>query len=438
MPHTSHTWKQGPNLSPQRIGFISTRFSGTDGVSLESAKWAQVLREDGHQCFWFSGRQGPVEGESFCVPEAFFGHSENVWINERIWGRTTRSPLVSRRIQELAWYLKSKMYEFIQRFDLTLLIFENVQAIPMHIPLGVACSELIVETHIPAIGHHHDFYWERTRFSVSAATDILDRAFPPRDHDLHHVVINHSAQESLAHRKGIASHLIPNVLDFDAPPPVVDDYTADFRQEVGLAPDDIIILQPTRVVPRKGIEHAIQLVRLLDNPKCKLLITHEAGDEGLEYAQSLVKYAEQSGVDLRFIAARVGETRRLGDQGRKIYSLWDIYPSASLVTYPSTYEGFGNALLEAIYFKIPLVVHRYAIYARDIEPKGFKVPVFENFITAQVVSEVRRLLEDSAYRKAIVEHNFQTAKRFYSYTELRRHLRYVIGQIAYEKIEHSL
>ena len=40
------------------------------------------------------------------------------------------------------------------------------------------------------------------------------------------------------------------------------------------------------------------------------------------------------------------------------------------MTYPSTYEGFGNALLEAIYFRVPVVINRYSIYVQDIEPKG--------------------------------------------------------------------
>jgi hypothetical protein len=34
-----------------RIGFVGTRFSGTDGVSLETQKWASVLEAQGHACF---------------------------------------------------------------------------------------------------------------------------------------------------------------------------------------------------------------------------------------------------------------------------------------------------------------------------------------------------------------------------------------------------
>ena len=33
---------------------------------------------------------------------------------------------------------------------------ENVLTIPMHLPLGIALTELIAETQIPTIAHHHD------------------------------------------------------------------------------------------------------------------------------------------------------------------------------------------------------------------------------------------------------------------------------------------
>jgi hypothetical protein len=64
-------WKSGKLIAPRRIGFVSTRFAGTDGVSLESAKWAQVLAEDQHQCFWYAGRLDKPPATSCCVPEAF-------------------------------------------------------------------------------------------------------------------------------------------------------------------------------------------------------------------------------------------------------------------------------------------------------------------------------------------------------------------------------
>ena len=414
---------------PERVGFLSTRFAGTDGVSLESAKWAQVLWDHRHVSFWYGGRLNRATNVSLCVPEAFFGHPENQWINERIWGRTTRSRLVSCRIHEMAAYLKGTIYEFVDRFDVTVLAVENALSIPMHVPLGLAVAEFLAETGIPAIAHHHDFYWERTRFSVNAVPHYLDMAFPPRNPNLQHVVINESAQEELSWRKGVPSILVPNVLDFDNPPSPVDTYASDVREAIGLDPGDVMILQPTRVVPRKGIEHAVTLVQMLGDPKYKLVVSHEPGDEGMEYIAMLNDMAREADVDLRFINTRIGEYRQLNSHGQKVYTPRDLYPHADLVTYPSLYEGFGNAFLEAVYFRIPVLINRYSIFTRDIEPKGFRAPVMDGFLTHQVVEEVRRVLEDRGYREEMVEHNYHVAARFYSYSVLRRRLRTLITNI---------
>jgi glycosyltransferase involved in cell wall biosynthesis len=103
------------------------------------------------------------------------------------------------------------------------------------------------------------------------------------------------------------------------------------------------------------------------------VITHEAGDEGFEYSDRLQELAAEEKVDLRFVSDRISEVRQRDSEGRKVYTLWDAYAHADLVTYPSLYEGFGNALLEAIYFRLPVVINRYSIYVQDIEPKGFRL-----------------------------------------------------------------
>ena len=329
-----------------KVGFVSTRFAGTDGVSLEALKWAEVLERMGHEVFWFSGLSDRPEEVSMCVPEAFFGHSENEWLAKRIWGVTQREPTVTKRVQEVANYLKEMLRRFVDRFQIDVLVPENALTIPVHLPLGVAITEFLAETNMKAVAHHHDFYWERDRFSVNAVPDFLDMSFPPRMPNLRHGVINRQAGEQLARRKGVSSVLVPNVFEFEKEPPGIDDYTSDVRQELGLAEDDFFILQPTRIVPRKGIEMAIKLVAGLEDPRCKLVISHEAGDEGFEYVEMLKRFAKEEGVDLRLVGDRVGESRQRDKDGRKIYTLWDIYPHADLVTYPSIYEGFGNALVE--------------------------------------------------------------------------------------------
>ena len=413
----------------QNIGFVSTRFAGQDGVSLESAKWAEVLWEDRHVSYWYSGQSDRDPDISHIVPEAYFGFPENKWINERIWGKDQRDRFVTERIRNLADYLKSTLYQFADKFDLDILIPQNCLAIPMHLPLGIALTEFLSETRMPAIAHHHDFFWERTRFSVNSVPDYLDMSFPPKLSNMRDVVINNEAQEQLALRKGISSLVIPNVFDFANPPDPADEYASDVRKEIGLKEDDFFILQPTRVVPRKGIEQAIKLVSLLKDPRCKLVISHEAGDEGYEYLGMLEQLAKEEGVDMRVVADRVGEVRHRDSEGRKIYTLWDLYLHADFVTYPSLYEGFGNALLEAIYFRKPVLINRYSIFVRDIEPKGFRLLTMDGFVTPGMAERVRQILHDEDLREEIVSHNYEVARQFYSYSVVRSTLRAFIASL---------
>jgi len=416
-------------VARMNFGFVSTRFAGTDGVSLEAAKWAEVLWRDGHVSHWYSGLSDRQDEISMCVPEAYFGHPEIEWINRRIWSTPHRTREVSERIRVLSNYLKDTLYRFVERFSIDVLVPENAITIPMNVPLGIAITEFIAETGIPTIAHHHDFYWERTRFSISGVNDLMDMAFPPRLPNMVHTVINAAAREQISRRKGVGAMLIPNVFDFEQPPEPVDDYSNDVRESLQLSKDDIFILQPTRIVPRKGIEHAIKLVGMLNDPRCKLVISHDSGDEGYEYQGMLEELANQENVDLRFVGDRVSEVRQLDSDGRKLYTLWDLYPHADLVTYPSTYEGFGNALLEAIYFKKPVVINRYSIFIEDIEPKGFQLAVMDGVVTHSVVKQVRRLLDDEAYRNETVEKNYEVASHYYSYEVLRRSFASILGSL---------
>lgn len=413
----------------QRIGFIATRFAGTDGVSLESAKWANVLWDYKHVSFWYAGKLDRDPNASMLVPEAFFGDPNNLWINERAFGTLTRSPELTNAIYEQSQYLKQTLYQFVAEFDIQILIVQNALCIPMHIPLGVALTHFIAETGIPTIAHHHDFYWERPRFFLNAVGDFLDMAFPPALPSMQHVTINSHAQEQLSLRKGGASILVPNVLDFENPPLAADEYATDFRRDSGLEDDDIVFLQPTRVVPRKGIEHSIALIAQLKDPKCKLVVSHESGDEGQDYILALRDMAEHGGVDLRFVHTSLGERRGTNESGGKLYTLEDVYSQADFITYPSLYEGFGNALVEAYYYRKPVLVNRYAIFITDIEPKGFRSVTMDGMLTRDVVGHVRRVITDDIYRKEMVDYNYELGKAFFSYAVLRRKLRALVTNI---------
>lgn len=416
-------------MDSKNIGFISTRFAGIDGVSLEAAKWAKVFEDNGNQCFWFAGKLDRDPERSYLAPEAHFQHAQNQWINDKVFCSKRRKPSVTEAIHDLRSRLKVQLHWFIDQFKIDLLIIENALTIPMHIPLGLSLTEVIAETELPTIAHHHDFCWERSRYAVNGVNDYLHMAFPPRLPNIIHVVINSEAREQLALRTGNSSIIIPNVLDFDNPPLVNEKKAKAFRESIGLESEDKMILQPTRIISRKGIEHAIDLVKELNDPCYKLVISHENGDEGFDYAEWLESYASECQVDLRMIKAKITSPWINNGKNQTEYSLWDIYPNAEFISYPSLCEGFGNALLEAIYFKKPLLVNRYPIFVRDIEPKGFNLAVMDGYLSKKTIQNVKEILESPIRRKKMVNLNYEIASRHYSYSVLRNQISDIMNEL---------
>lgn len=410
----------------KNIGFISTRIAGTDGVSLESQKWADVLERNRYNCFYFGGSIDRPKKQSFLAEEAHFEHPQIEEINDDLFGNRCRRRETSDLIQKIKDTLKGALYDFVKKYQIDLIIPENALAIPMNIPLGLAITEFIAETCMPTIAHHHDFSWERPRFLINACRDYLNMAFPPHLPSIRHVVINSLASEQLSLRRGISNRIMPNVLDFAVEPPPPDDYCNGLREKIGLQAGDLFILQPTRVVPRKWIERSIEIVRDMELPNPVLVISHGTGDEGDEYCVRIEEYSRNMGVKIAYIDHLIAAERGQDENGNKRYTIADIYQNADLVTYPSAYEGFGNAFLETIYYKKPIVVNRYAIYIADIEPIGFDVIVMDGFVSSGAIREIRKVLGDKDRLHEMVERNYQIGMTYFSYDVLEEKLTHLI------------
>jgi glycosyltransferase involved in cell wall biosynthesis len=409
-------------MKHKRIGFISTRLAGTDGVSLETQKWAEVLERDGHECFFMAGELDTPADKSRLAKDCHF-RNKHIWdIYKGCFDRETREPATTHAVEKYKHRLKDEIRAFVKQFDLDMLIPENANAIPFNIPLALAITEFIMETGIPVIAHHHDFFWERKRFLRNACWDYLSTAFPPDLSCMRHVVLNSSQRHQISLRRGVAATIIPNVMDFHNEPAAPDGYADDLREQLGIAPDEKMILQPTRIVQRKGIEHAIELLHRLEEPVA-LVISHASGDEGHEYYNRVKEYSELMGVKTVYCSDNVAEERGRLSDGRKIYTLADLYHQADLVTYPSVFEGFGNAFLEAIYYRKPIVVNDYSVYSVDIKPKGFQTIEISGYVTDAAVTHTRDVLHNPRLVREMVEHNHALAKKFFSYDILRQNLR---------------
>ncbi len=408
------------------IGFISTRFAGTDGVSLETEKWAAVLEDMGHTCYYFAGLCDRPDESSMVAIDAFYKAADIMDYHNLFFSKKIRSESETKWILEKKDSLKSQLRQFDDKFELDIFIVENALAIPLNIPFGWAITEYIAETGKQTIAHHHDFSWERKRFLVNCVEDYINMAFPPNIDFIQHVVINSHAQHQLARRRGTSSIIVPNVMNYSEAHNGEDNYNADLRENLGIKADELFVLQPTRIVERKGIEHAIELVQRMGR-KAHLVVTHASGDEGDDYSKRIKAYADLLGVDLITAEGMFDTKRYETDEGKKVYSIWDGYIQSDLVTYPSEFEGFGNAFLEAIYYKKPIVVNNYSIYSTDIKPKGFKVVEFNEYVTNQTIQDIIDLLNDEEKIKKYTETNFALAQKYFSFEILRTKLKILLA-----------
>ena len=115
---------------------------------------------------------------------------------------------------------------------------------------------------------------------------------------------------------------------------------------------------------------------------------------------------------VNFESAIVGPQRGLTRMGGKFIH-WGI--STHRQTWSPIHppvEGFGNAFLEAIYYKRPLVVNNYSIYEADIKPKGFKVIEFDGFISETTLEHARHMLTHPRQAAQQCEYNYELARRY--------------------------
>jgi len=448
------------------IGIFHYQVGRTDGVSLEIDKWKPVLEEMGHTVHLCAGDLGTVEGT---LIEEMYHHrpdAERLYYNT--FGELRDYPdeaAYRAALLGLADVIERKVRDFVAEKRIDFLIPQNVWSVAASPPVAIALARVMRDLQLPALAHNHDFYWERTggvALTYATAIELADKYLPPRDPLARHVVINSLAQRELAERKGIQAIVVPNVFDFDAPPWQPDDYNQDFRARIGLRENDVFILQATRIVPRKGIELAVDFVKALDSPgrrarlkerglydgrpfdddsRIVLVLAGYARDDLTGgYLNRLKQKAERAGIDALFIEDMIGG-RRQTREGHKIYSLWDTYVFADFVTYPSLAEGWGNQFLEALRARLPLMLFEYPVYQADIKGKGFRtvslgfeiqgrddlglVQVAPQIIEAAADQAVE-LLTDARLRQETVEHNFQVGRQHYSLEALRGYLAQLI------------
>jgi len=425
------------------IGIIIGRIGGVDGVALETEKWINVLKEIGHLVFTISGQfeeRSMDPATETLVPEMSFFSPESFWSQKKAFFYPETNP--EELIEHLNLYSKviyKKIMLWIKERNIELVISENASSLPSHLEMGMAINKVVHKTGLPTITHDHDFAWERGDRYLSPHKEInkfISDIFPLRAPNSVHAVINTHAASMLRERYDRDAVNVPNVMNFDQPFGLRTEKNENLARHMGFDKTDLFLFQITRIVRRKGIETAIQLVHELNDNKIKLIITgNYADDAGSAYYNELVNLIHELklGEQVSF-AHHLFHNKGLSNGEREVrFSLSDAYARATACTYFSRYEGFGNAFVEAVLARRPIFVNNYEpVFMPDIGSKGFRTVMIENGeLTGEAIGAMAEIIYNPVLAREMARHNFELGKKEFSFDTLREKLTQLISKATF-------
>lgn len=441
------------------IGICHYRVGMTDGVSLEIGKRKKIYEKMGYTVKLIAGPRS--KGADFIIPELEFDRSDIVKIKKNALQGARDYKSVDDLIADIYQVgdkIEKKFMKIQEKEKFDILILHNIFSHGRHIAAARAFYNVAKNTQIKFIAINHDFYSTYLGMYIPQYKEVkqyLKKYVPPISKIIKkHIVISSPRQKLLKELIGRQAMIFPDMFEFNQPQWKKDNYNKDFLKTFKLKNNDLIILQATRIVERKAIELAIDLITELNKRKKELIgkklwngkvidarseiIFLFAGfiePASKEYWSRLKTKMKKANIKFKLIANNI-EHEREKKKGKKTFSLWDTYVYADLVTFPSIVEGWGNQFIEAVFAKKPTVVFEYPVFKADIKPEGYNIiSLGSTFKKSQqglvtisqerikkAASETIQQLTDKNLIK-ILDKNWQIGKKYHGEKTMEKKLR---------------
>lgn len=456
------------DITGLKIGMMHSLIGKNDGVSIVIDQTIAAMSEHLDirldNMFFLAGHSAP-RMQTKTNDILWHRNEPNRYILEHFSGEAPEG--LDEYIYESALKAKKIIADFVDKNELDLFLIHN-GCHPSNFVYAVAAGMFFEERRKEGVIlpryllWWHDSHFERERFAKPNAVIKKYLQYIPGPH-VDGIVFINSEQEAMARKYAEAVEMknidlfferktctIPNTCDIhwdwqkiaESDQPLaepMDDYNLTFFKEIGLLDmlaergqdidDAVFLLQHTRVVQRKRIDHAINFAFKMRQRYAKagsdksivLMISGHSGDEHdphqvwLEdyYNEMCEKYPEDANRVLFIFAEHWVFPHREVLVNRKFYAFGEIptiiAKHGGMGTYFSEVEGYGNNLLEMMSAGLPVIINEYEIYKTDIKELGFDLVCTENGdITDEAIEASYKLLTDPDYRRACVKHNLQT------------------------------
>ncbi|GAB4184412.1 MAG: hypothetical protein Kow00108_22000 [Calditrichia bacterium] len=260
-------------------------------------------------------------------------------------------------VHKLKNYIKTYLSASLKQFDVV--IVHNVLTMAYNLPLTLALHELSESNQLKVVNWMHDspyFYNHVASHLMEEPWTILKQVNP----SIHYVTISEIRKKQFSQLLQTNDiEVIPNGID-----PIqfwrLDPITVRIIREQNLFQADFLLVQPSRLHPRKNIELSVQVTRALKDKgiNARFLLTgaydpHEP--KSVEYYKKLRQLMKSLHVENDVLIMAEYQFK----SGEKLKSdritIRDLYLISDVLFMPSFQEGFGIPLLEAGMIKMPII-----------------------------------------------------------------------------------
>ena len=254
--------------------------------------------------------------------------------------------------------LRTKINELARRKNC--LVVHNLMTMPFNLAATQVLAEL-ADAGTKVVAWTHDLAASNQDYSLprNSIVDMIREKQP----NIRYVAVSETrAREFRALTGSDVDAVIPNGLDLATVLGLTPEVEGLLNQ---IDTQAILLLYPTRILPRKNLGLAIQILKALNNlgHASYLFITGAPNEFNLgaeAHFAGLKKHAADLAMENRVIW--VNERFQVDDQ-----QLRSLYLAADALLFPTRQEGFGLPLLEAAAFRLP-------VFCSDIEPLRSNLP----------------------------------------------------------------